>query len=157
MIWRDWLEKWNMSKLIIDPRIFNVRLEFHDADKDAAWEMYIELLTRTVLTFESVAKDGDEKILLESTFPLFTIMRAIMKNHGRDCFQFTKLASGVLNQVIRPFTFKWHRLSSVGAFSDPVQCQEFREDFSNLQADLRRFSGMLAEIAGVEENLALVE
>jgi hypothetical protein len=67
----------------------------------------------------------------------------------------TKLV--VLNQIIRPFTAKWHRLSLEGAFKDPIQCAEFRGELAALQADLRRYTGMMGEMAGVEEDLVLLE
>ena len=35
--------------------------------------------------------------------------------------EFAKLTIPVLNQIIRPFTAKWHRLSLAGAFEDAVQ------------------------------------
>ena len=57
----------------------------------------------------------------------------------------------VLNQVIRPFTAKWHRLSLEGAFKDPAHCREFRAELGELQGKLRSYSGLLAEVAGVED------
>lgn len=62
----------------------------------------------------------------------------------------------VLNQVLRPFTAKWHRLSLEGAFKDPARCREFRAELGALQGKLRDYSGLLAEIAGVE-NLTRLE
>jgi len=42
------------------------------------------------------------------------------RDHQEDCIQFRKIAIVVLNQVIRPFTVKWHRLSLAGAFNDRI-------------------------------------
>ena len=57
----------------------------------------------------------------------------------------------VLNQVVRPFTAKWHRLSLLGAFEDEAARGEFREDLQGLLADMRNCNRMLSEIAGVED------
>lgn len=56
-----------------------------------------------------------------------------------------------MNQVIRPFTARWHKASEEGAFQDPEQCTLFRDELKTLQVDLGNYMGMLAEIAGVEE------
>lgn len=74
---------------------------------------------------------GDEETALKSIHSLFPTTRDIIKQHGRKSLTFTKLAIVVLNQIIRPFTA--------------------------LQADLRRYTGMLGEMAGVEEDLMLLE
>ena len=64
---------------------------------------------------------------------------------------FTKIAVIVLNQKIRPFTAKWHRLSIADAFDDEVQRQSFRSELQSLQADLRVYTQMLADLAEVED------
>ena len=57
----------------------------------------------------------------------------------------------MLNQVVRPFTAKWHRESLAGAFDDPDKRMAFREELATLQADLRNYNRLLAQIAGVED------
>ncbi|OQX07179.1 MAG: hypothetical protein BWK73_28765 [Thiothrix lacustris] len=152
MIWLDWLTKWKMTKLQLNPPFLNIELKFADADKDAAWEMYIELLTRiTTQTLDTA--DGDEKAALDSIYSLFPTTRSIIKQNGRDSLQFTKLAIVVLNQIIRPFTSKWHKRAVSGAFGDAAQRLAFRQELTELQADLRRYTGMLGEMAGVEADL----
>ena len=121
-----------------------------DADKDAAWELYTELLTR-ITTQELPIEHGDEQTALESVFKIFGLTREIIKHHGRDCIEFTKIAIIVLNQIIRPVTAKWHRLSVSNAFDDEKQCEEFREELSKLQATLRIYTKMLSDMAGVED------
>jgi hypothetical protein len=61
----------------------------------------------------------------------------------------------VLNQIIRPFTAKWHRLSLAGAFGDSGRCSEFRAELSNLQPLLRDYTRALAAMAAVEDLTAL--
>lgn len=156
MIWLDWLKKWNMTKLQINPPFLNIELKFNDADREAAWEMYIELLTR-ITTQPLVNTQGDEETALKSLHSLFPTTRDIIKRHKRGSLQFTKLAIVVLNQVIRPFTAKWHKQSLAKAFEDQAQCTLFRDELVSLQTDLRRYTGMLGEMAGVEEDLVLLE
>ena len=43
---KDWLKKCNMTGLKINLKFLEMDFELRDQDKDAAWELYIELLTR---------------------------------------------------------------------------------------------------------------
>lgn len=147
---RKWLENWDMTKLKIKTPFLEAEWEVQEKDKDAAWEMYIELLTR-IATQPLPSEYGDEQTALESVYNLFGLTRATIKNHGRDCINFTKIAVVVLNQIVRPFTAKWHKLSIASAFNDPQKCQDFRKELEALQVDLRRYTKMLADMAGVED------
>jgi hypothetical protein len=150
MIWQDWLEKWEISSLKLSTGFMEVEINPAKSDRDAAWELYIELLTR-VTTQRLQPEDGDEKAALESIYSLFSITRTTIKHYGRDCFEFTKLAIVVLNQVIRPFTAKWHRISKVGGFGDEATCRQFREELAGLQSFIRCYTQALADMAGVED------
>lgn len=151
---RKWLENWDMTGLKINAGVLEMEWAPQEKDREAAWELYVELLTR-IATQPLPAEHGDEKTALESVFSLFGITRTILRAKGRDCVEFTKVAVIVLNQVVRPFTAKWHRLSSQGAFADAVRCQEFRAELELLQANLRTYTRMLADIAQVEDLSAL--
>jgi len=121
-----------------------------DPDKDAAWDLYVELLTR-IATQPLQDQLGIEKTALESVHSLFPTTRSILKSRGRQCVEFTKLAVVVLNQIIRPFTAKWHRISISEGFSDPEICLEFRRELEALQGQLVTYAKALADIAGVED------
>ncbi len=125
MNWGKWLENWDMTSLKITPPFLEMEWSPSEPDKDAAWALYIELLTR-ITTQPLSDTDGDEKVALDSVYSLFPTTREIIKEYGRGCIEFTKLAVVVLNQVVRPFTAKWHRISLNDGFSDsrydcPVQ------------------------------------
>ncbi|MFC1974558.1 hypothetical protein ACFLVA_00920 [Chloroflexota bacterium] len=60
MKWRKWFEKWGMTSLKIKSPFLEADLRWKDADKAAAWEMYIELLTR-ITTQPLDTEHGDEK------------------------------------------------------------------------------------------------
>ncbi|MCA8990753.1 MAG: hypothetical protein KDA88_02185 [Planctomycetaceae bacterium] len=94
---------------------------------------------------------GDEKAALDSIYALFGLTRETLRQQGRHCNEFAKIAIVVLNQVVRPFTAKWHKESLAGAFGIPARCQEFRDELSALQQNLRKYTKMLADMADVED------
>ena len=150
MRFSDFLEKSGMTSLKITPPFLQMEWTTETADKNAAWALYIELLTR-ITTQPLPAEHGDEKTALNSVYSLFTITREVIKEQGPDCINFTKIAIVVLNQVIRPFTAKWHRKHLAGAFERESERSAFREELASLQVELRKYSRMLADIAGVED------
>ena len=122
---RDFLEQWGLSKLKIKLAFLEGEFRPNDPDRYAAWELYVELLTR-ITTQYLAPEDGDEQTALDSVHALFPLTREILRKYGSGADEFAKLAIPVLNQVIRPFTAKWHRLSLAKAFEDPDHCREFR-------------------------------
>lgn len=84
-------------------------------------------------------------------YSLFPTVREILRRQGRETVQFTKIAIPVLNQVVRPFTAKWHKGSLSGAFDDPEEQKRFRRELDVLQVDLRNYNRLLAKIAEVED------
>ncbi len=150
MKWSKWLENWGMTSLKINAPFLEMEWCPAEPDKEAAWELYIELLTR-ITTQNLIVEDGDEKTALESVFSLFPTSREIIRSHGRECIEFTKLAIVVLNQIIRPFTAKWHPVSTGGGFDDQDTCTSFRQELAQLQEQLRIYTRMLADMAGVED------
>lgn len=139
-----------MTSLKVKVPFLEMEWNPQDEDKAAAWELYIELLTR-ITTQKLDNNHGDEKTALTSIFSIFSITRDVMKNNGSHCIEFTKIAIIVLNQIVRPFTAKWHGLSVSGAFEDPAKCEEFRQELVELQRILRLYTKMLADMAGVED------
>jgi len=150
MKWGKWLEQWDMTSLKVKTLFLDMEWKPQDEDKAAAWELYVELLTR-ITTQPLADTHGDEQIALESVYSIFPTTRDVMKRNGRHCVEFTKIAVLVLNQKIRPFTAKWHSLASEDAFADKDKCEEFRGELSALQAVLKVYTQMLADMAGVED------
>ena len=147
---RDLFARHGLEKIRLNAGIIQADISLEDADRDAAWEMYVEMLTR-IVTQPLPNDTGDEKAALESVHALFPVTREILRRQGRQTTQFSKVAIPVLNQVVRPFTAKWHRLSLSGAFEDDAMRSEFREDLRGLLVDMRNYIRMLAEIAKVED------
>ena len=143
-------KNFHLERIKLSASSAEVEISFKQADKDAAWELYIEMLTRIVtqpLPFEA----GDEKTALDSVYTLFPITREILRRHGRGTIQFSKIAIPILNQVVRPFTAKWHKESLAGVFEHERKRKEFRKELEILQSELRNYNSMLAKIAGVED------
>jgi len=67
---KSWLKQWKLEKLKIKAAYLEAEISFNDTDKKAAWELYIELLTR-ITTQHLEPADGDEQTALNSVFSLF--------------------------------------------------------------------------------------
>ena len=147
---KGWFSKFHLENIRIGPKWANAEFSFKDADQDAAWELYVEMLTR-IVTQPLPSEVGDEQTALDSVYSLFPTTREILRQRGRGTIQFSKVAIPVLNQVVRPFTAKWHGESLSGAFEDPGKRKEFRKELVALQEDLCNYNRLLAEIAGVED------
>lgn len=151
---RDFIERWGLSSLKLKAGFLEAEFDPADPDRAAAWDLYVELLTR-ITTQDLPADAGQEQAALDSAHALFPLTRDILKKHGSGCGEFAKIAIPVLNQVIRPFTTKWHAASGRGAFADPAEAAAFRAELIPLQTQLRRYTRALAEMAAVEDLTSL--
>ncbi len=147
---RDFLEQWGISGLKLSLPFIDAEFSPRDPDRAAAWELYVELLTR-ITTQPLPVEHGDEKAALDSVHALFPLTRDILKQHGSGAGEFAKLAIPVLNQIVRPFTAKWHRATLAGAFQDAARRAEFRGELTSLQSILRSYTRALAAMAQVED------
>ncbi len=145
-----WFRNFHLEKVKLNAHIVELEISFESTDKDAAWELYVEMLTR-IVTQPLPAEIGDEETALASAYSLFPTTRAILRRHGRDSLKFSMIAIPVLNQIVRPFTAKWHRVSLTDGFENADKRMEFRQEFTLLQEELRNYNRMLADIAGVED------
>ncbi len=143
------LEKWDLTALKIKAPFLEMEWEPQDEDKNAAWELYIELITR-VATQGLEPDEGDEPAALESIHDLFALTRSTIKHYGRHSINFTRIAVVVLNQKIRPFTAKWHPQTLAGELDERGKTQ-FRAELRDLQTDIRNYTRLLADLADVED------
>lgn len=139
-----------MTSLKINAGFLEMEWNPSEPDKKAAWDLYVELLTR-ITTQKLDDTHGDESTALSSIYSLFPTTRQIIKENGKDCIEFAKLAIVILNQKIRPFTAKWHKVAVEDGFKSDEVCKNFREELSELQGVLKIYTQMLAEMAGVED------
>ena len=146
---RKLLEKWDLTSLKIKTPFLDMQWEPKDEDKDAAWDLYVELITR-VATQRLEPDEGDEAAALKSIHDLFPLTRSTIKRNGRHCVNFTRIAVVILNQKVRPFTATWHRRIVAGPLNDSDK-EAFREELGHLQTVLRNYTRLLADLAGVED------
>ena len=142
--------KFRLEKVKLGPSWANAEISIDTSDSDAAWELYVEMLTR-VVTQTLPIEMGDEETALDSVYSLFPITREVLRRRGRRAINFTKIAVPILNQIVRPFTAKWHGRRLAGDLADADVRDEFRHELATLQDDLRNYNRMLAGIAGVED------
>ena len=142
-------------------------------EREAAWEMYVELVTRI-----SVADLGpDEGLLREaltSLYALFGITRGILRAHGpvvaqpkgNGSLSFGYLAVAVLNTVLRPVLAHWHpvlldyeneniaKVSAVKWEADWEHNAALRAVLAERRATLIAYADLLAHVAGVPSLIA---
>ena len=151
MNWQGWLDKWKLTAVRLNAGFAELEFKPGDADRDSAWDLYVELLTR-ITTQPLPDEDGDEETALSSIYSLFGLTRSTLKRDGgRQATEFAKIAIVVLNQVVRPFTAHWHKRLLAGDFDDAEACRQFRSELAELQVELRKYTRMLADMAGVED------
>jgi len=150
MVIKDLMNRFHLNSIKINARFAEVDFNFENMDKEAAWELYVEMITR-VITQPLPKKFGDEEAALNSVYSIFKTVRDILKQKGPKSINFAKVTIPILNQMVRPFTTKWHKESVNNAFTDPEKCKEFREELELLRTTLVSFTKLLAEMAEVED------
>lgn len=143
------------------------RWEPDDAEKQAAWEIYIELVTRIPLAI----LEEDQGILreaLSSLYSLLQITRTILRRLGprptpsnvEPVQSFSYLAVSMLNIALRPLLAKWHPLlkdyeerrpSSVGILEYERKWEkyaELRQEIASTRHALLTYASTFAKLAG---------
>jgi hypothetical protein len=89
--------------------------EPNDVERAAAWELYVELITRvTVVPLDPVA--GSLREALSSLYSIFATTREILRKHGPGIaenkpsgqYNFAYLAVTILHSGLRPLLTRWH-------------------------------------------------
>ena len=139
-----------------------------ERQKNAAWELYIELVTRTTLAPRN-QESGGLREALTSLHSLFATTREILKRYGPavakpkrgSTLSFAHLAVGVLNAAIRPVLSQWHPLLTEWESSKPSGTssveyerqwsmhRELRQELESVQTTLLPYAELLAKAAGV--------
>jgi hypothetical protein len=130
-------------------------------EKKAAWELYVELVTR-IATQEMATDEGLDREALASLYSLFTSTRRVLRTAGpkSGLRQGTLggVAIDVLNKGLRPFLTKWHPAlkswEASGTAQDrwPLRTQ-FRSELADMGRNLSRYAEVLAIIAGVGDQI----
>ncbi len=139
-----------------------------ERERDAAWELYVELVTR-ISVAELTASEGSLREALTSLYSLFETTREILRKYGPAVgrpsrgsdVSFGSIAVTVLNYVLRPVLAKWHTLlldyeSGRGAANSPIiyesewsKASELRQVLNGVRLQLIEYSVLLAEVARV--------
>ncbi|PSU47686.1 hypothetical protein C9J12_14145 [Photobacterium frigidiphilum] len=112
------------------------------ADKQAAWDMFIELDSRIAT---QQLKGGVLETALASLASLFTFHRQTAHTHGFNCRQYYQLVSEVLDKELRPFTAKWH--SQLPALKESSKLEKScRTELEDVQTKLSELKTSLSNI-----------
>lgn len=137
-------------------------------EKEAAWEMYVELITRISIV-ELKPEEGLLSEALSSLYSLFGTTRKILREHGssvaqpkgKDNISFGYLAVAILNGVLRPVLAKWHpllldyestRCNSISQLEHERKWDknnELRAVLNKTRGTLIEYANILAKVAGV--------
>ena len=161
------------------PKLVNVKLDLKlpgiggiagtwepdESEVRAAWELYVEMATRTPLGGFS-SQEGSLREALDSIYSLFETTRGILRKYGPTVarpkrereLSFGYLAVSMLNLVLRPLLTEWHpKLRSWERDNAHLDENEWerRSDFLNalndIRVQLRQYAGLFAEVADVPE------
>jgi len=139
-----------------------------ERERNAAWEMYVELVTR-ISVAELRPGEGLLREALSSLYTLFDTTRAILRRYGptiaqpkgEDAISFGYLAVTILNTVLRPVLAKWHPLlldhESKRENSTSVlehekrwdKYDELRQVLNETRGILVEYANLLSEVSGV--------
>jgi hypothetical protein len=140
-----------------------------EQEKKAAWELYIELVTR-ISVVELKKSEGILREALSSLYSLFPTTRQVLRHYGSSIaathedadYSLARLAVNFLNYELRPILSKWHPLLqdyeeqrekgvSIKAHEDRWEMnQELRKVLDDSRTVLIEYSKFLASAAGIE-------
>jgi len=146
-----------------------------ESEEKAAWEMYVELVTRIAVA-ELKPGEGLLREALTSLYSLFPTTRDILRRYGPGIargkdggtLSFGYIAVAVLNGALRPLLAQWHPLlGSYEATRPPDvspadhearwdRAAELREEINRVRRVLLEYSTLLADVVGAQSLLAAV-
>jgi hypothetical protein len=144
------------------------------AERRAAWELYVELVTR-ISVADLRSDEGILREALTSLHSLFGTTREILRRYGPDVamagepgeITFGRLAVAVLNGALRPALSRWHpQLAAYEAIrpaeADPVQyerawprAEELRTELNEVRKVLTGLARTLGQVSGVDDLSAI--
>lgn len=149
--------------------------EPNDDERKAAWELYVELVTRISV----VPLGPDEGLLreaLSSLYSLFATTREILRRYGPDVaepkpggqYNFGTLAIALLNVGLRPVLARWHPALQDWEAARPEdrsrseherawdRANELRSALESTRGLLTQYARLMAEACGVPDLLDVV-
>jgi hypothetical protein len=149
--------------------------EPNEAERAAAWELYVELVTRIAV----VPLPGDQGLdseALTSVYQLFTVHREVLRRYGpavaekkkQGQYNLAYLAVATLNFVVRPFLATWHPVLDAVTSALPPDTSavdherswalhdQFRAELAKVRDGLRIYAQWLSYACDVPDLLAAV-
>ena len=145
----------------LDLKVFSIKgtWEPNDVERRAAWELYVELVTRIIAV---PLRGGIVREALTSMYALFGQAREILRHYGPDVaepkqdgqYNFGFLTVALLNFTIRPLLSYWHpELQAWEATRPDKSSVKAHEDnwsrIGDLRADLDRARTVLSDYAAI--------
>jgi hypothetical protein len=168
------------------PRKVGVRINFgvvelsgewepNDVERAAAWELYVELITR-ISVVPLGPKQGLLREALSSLYSVFASTRDVLRRYGPDIaepkpsgqYNFAFIAVTILNSGIRPLLARWHpelkdwedrRPAGVSVTSHErawPQAHALRAEIEQTRHILTDYAAALATACGVPNLLATI-
>lgn len=159
----------------LDLKVFSISgtWEPNDAERRAAWELYVELVTRVSVV---PLRDGIAREALASLYALFSQARGILRRYGPDVaepksngeYNLGYLTVAMLNFSVRPVLSYWHPelqvweaqrtgSASVKEHEDAwPRIGELRDHLEQTRKILTSYAAVLAQACGVPDLLAAV-
>ena len=161
------------------PRLTNIRIDLKvpgfggisgtwepdESEIKAAWELYVEMATRTPLGGFS-PQEGSVREALNSIYSLFDTTRTILRSYGPAVarpkggleLSFGYLAISMLNHVLRPLLTEWHPRLRQWERENPNLNEmewpdrgDFLEDLGKTEDLLRQYAKLFTGVAEVPE------
>ena len=164
--------KFNTFKIKVNLPFLDIEgnWEIDEIQRKAAWEIYVELITR-VTTVELKADEGLLREALSSFYSVFGTTRDILKKYGPTIASPSNpndttlghIAVAVLNKVLRPLLAKWHpilldyenkRQKDISITDHERNwefAEELRSEINNVRTKLVEYANVLAEVSGVSK------
>ena len=144
--------------------------EVDDQQRKAAWEIYVELVTR-VTVVELKENEGIIREALNSFYSLFNTTRDILKRYGpgiavasqKSDMTLGHVAVGVLNKVLRPLLARWHPILEAYEKQRPAhvsiaehehnwdQTGALRAEIAKVRKELIEYADVLAKVSEVSK------
>ena len=135
--WKDFKPKTAILEMPLSPS---------EADNDAMWELYSELLIFITQTQDENMGISDVKDLIDRTNILCVKTGKILRKHGRSCLHFSRIAGIFLNYIIRPFLGAYNATGESDSLFDSIF-----EDFYEMYEKLVKYEKLLADVLEVED------
>lgn len=154
----------------LDLKVFSIKgtWEPNDTERRAAWELYVELITRVAVV---PLTDGLLREALTSFYDLFGISRDILKRAGPEVaepkssgdYNLGYLTVALLNFTVRPLLSRWHPELQAWEHTRPNDVSpqaheqawehaiQLRQDIDTVRGILAGYAAVLAAACGVPD------